>query len=393
MADGQFQYVKLPDGSYGKFDAGASDDFIKSAIQKDFPNAFPADSVANRPAYNPKVPAPPDVNSSGLGAFLTRLGSKTTNLPAGLLTGFGPGQAASQLYSDAQKVANYVKTGQQPQQSILEATGSQLGVDTQAVKEDAQNRNLGGLAAETVFPVAQVLGFGKLAEKTGVMPEKQGISPAEGVQTVKNAVNPPANEVPKYQKTLGAQLDNIKQFAKDNNITISDRASMADVMTKAADSYKQKYYSLLDKADPYGTLKPMDARLTEINATLNPAYEKGGGANIASQAAVSAETKSALTAEAAGIRQKLFTEIAQRNGIPVEEVAAARNNMGALRYLAEKTNKALNVEQYAANKAAAKPVSVDTTATGLLTRGAEKVINKIRGNPSDRATSNVFRQR
>lgn len=36
----QFQYIKLPDGSYGKFAADASDDVIKSAISKDFPSAF-----------------------------------------------------------------------------------------------------------------------------------------------------------------------------------------------------------------------------------------------------------------------------------------------------------------------------------------------------------------
>lgn len=35
-----FQYVKLPDGSYGKFSANASDDVIKQAIAKDFPSAF-----------------------------------------------------------------------------------------------------------------------------------------------------------------------------------------------------------------------------------------------------------------------------------------------------------------------------------------------------------------
>lgn len=42
MADDQFQYVKLPDGSYGKFRSDASDDVIRSAISKDFPDAFKA---------------------------------------------------------------------------------------------------------------------------------------------------------------------------------------------------------------------------------------------------------------------------------------------------------------------------------------------------------------
>jgi hypothetical protein len=38
--ESQFQYIRLPDGSYGKFRADASDDVIRSAIEKDFPGTF-----------------------------------------------------------------------------------------------------------------------------------------------------------------------------------------------------------------------------------------------------------------------------------------------------------------------------------------------------------------
>src|SRR5690349_14714086 len=40
MAEDQFQYIKLPDGSYGKFLSNASDADIQAAIKKDFPDAF-----------------------------------------------------------------------------------------------------------------------------------------------------------------------------------------------------------------------------------------------------------------------------------------------------------------------------------------------------------------
>lgn len=40
MPGPQYQYIKLPDGSYGKFNADASDAIIRSAILKDFPKAF-----------------------------------------------------------------------------------------------------------------------------------------------------------------------------------------------------------------------------------------------------------------------------------------------------------------------------------------------------------------
>lgn len=36
----QYQYVKMPDGSYGKFSANATDEQIRGQIQKDFPDAF-----------------------------------------------------------------------------------------------------------------------------------------------------------------------------------------------------------------------------------------------------------------------------------------------------------------------------------------------------------------
>lgn len=47
-----FQYVKLPDGSYGKFASDASDDVIRGAIQKDFPDAF-----KNTPQLSPEQQA------------------------------------------------------------------------------------------------------------------------------------------------------------------------------------------------------------------------------------------------------------------------------------------------------------------------------------------------
>jgi hypothetical protein len=68
MADDQFQYIKLPDGSYGKFAANASDDDIKGAISKDFPDAF---------SGQPPASASPSVNT-GMGSMALH----TPNQPA-----------------------------------------------------------------------------------------------------------------------------------------------------------------------------------------------------------------------------------------------------------------------------------------------------------------------
>lgn len=43
-----FQYVKMPDGSYGKFNAGVSDDVIRQTIIKNFPDAYKSDQLTQQ---------------------------------------------------------------------------------------------------------------------------------------------------------------------------------------------------------------------------------------------------------------------------------------------------------------------------------------------------------
>jgi hypothetical protein len=46
----QFQYIKLPDGSYGKFRADASDEQIRGAVSKDFPDVFKPKAAPQQPS-------------------------------------------------------------------------------------------------------------------------------------------------------------------------------------------------------------------------------------------------------------------------------------------------------------------------------------------------------
>lgn len=55
MAD-QFQYLKLPDGSYGKFSADASPEDMRSAVERQFPEAYTPKTGAV-PGGNTGVPA------------------------------------------------------------------------------------------------------------------------------------------------------------------------------------------------------------------------------------------------------------------------------------------------------------------------------------------------
>lgn len=55
MPQDQYQYVKLPDGSYGKFLASASDAQIRGAISKDFPSAFPKTKIPDKTTIGPST--------------------------------------------------------------------------------------------------------------------------------------------------------------------------------------------------------------------------------------------------------------------------------------------------------------------------------------------------
>lgn len=246
---------------------------------------------------------------------------------------------------------------------------------------------------------------------TGMVPEKVPLRPAQAVETIKDAVNPSPKSVPKYEEALNNQISNIEKFAQENKIAITDRESFANVAKRAGQSARDEYYGWLKPIEseritppqsyqgavlgshpqPVATLGQLDARLTEINATLNPYYEKGGGANIAAQAAVSSETRSALTAEAAQIRNTLYKEIATRQQVPVEQVAATRRTMGELRYIAEQTNLALNKEQFNVNAAKQQPINLESTLAGIAGRAVQSRVRARFGTPGDRAVGNVFK--
>jgi hypothetical protein len=89
-AQDQFQYIKLPDGSYGKFAANAGDDVIRGAIQKDFPDAF--GQQAPTPMLQKAFGANP------ISDTLSTVGSHLANMVAGPYHAFtdAPQNAAEQ---------------------------------------------------------------------------------------------------------------------------------------------------------------------------------------------------------------------------------------------------------------------------------------------------------
>src|ERR1700735_1622586 len=56
--DQQFLWVKMPDGSYGKFNAGTPDATIRATILKNFPDAYSKTPAAQPGAFQTKKGAP-----------------------------------------------------------------------------------------------------------------------------------------------------------------------------------------------------------------------------------------------------------------------------------------------------------------------------------------------
>lgn len=111
----QYQYIKLPDGSYGKFAANASDDQIKSSILKDFPDAYGKQQTAGS-RYAESLGISPNADPSELG--IQGLKDAAMGGPAiGLIRMlYGVGKDAYQGFKQAnantENVAQRYKSGQ-----------------------------------------------------------------------------------------------------------------------------------------------------------------------------------------------------------------------------------------------------------------------------------------
>lgn len=93
MAD-EYQYIKMPDGSYGKFRADISDDVIRGVIAKDFPDAF-------KNQQGTIGPAPSALRRAGNAAFTP------SHMGADILD-FHPLNALSEL---TKPIENYTQEG------------------------------------------------------------------------------------------------------------------------------------------------------------------------------------------------------------------------------------------------------------------------------------------
>jgi hypothetical protein len=223
------------------------------------------------------------------------------------------------------------------------------------------------------------------------------VSVGDAARQITDAVNPLPKQMASFQRSLGEHLDKIITFAKSNGIDLDSIEGIGKAMKGSGDWIRNHYYNDMlgpvknrqvsiagtikgysgETATPStATLGQLDARLSQVNAELDPAYSKGGRAG---EAAVKSKTE--LNAEAAGLRTQLYKGIADATGLSPEEVAKTRGSFGALDSLAEKTNMAAAKERFSANRAARAPVTVNPLSmSGNKQFIADQAVNKLRGD-------------
>lgn len=163
MADPQFQYVKLPDGSYGKFDAAASDDEIQGHIKQDFPDAF----KEQHPILDAVKDFGKGVLKSGIGTMSAADDFAQKHLPAFMTTPIG--QAPT-----AENSARAVETAKQmaTPNGTAQAIGKGIGNAAQFLIPGAAEEAGASMLAPTIGKVASKLATSALG--AGVVNKAQG---------------------------------------------------------------------------------------------------------------------------------------------------------------------------------------------------------------------------
>jgi|SRR5882757_707821 len=206
MAD-DVQYIKLPDGSYGKFAANAKDEDIQAAISKDFPDAFKqteAQQVANRPSV-PRAPLPgalqPSVKSKYLpGRAFGMQVAKGMGLDANKIAAAedNGGQLSGALETGGQMLSGVVNFAGSVLKDPFNAVNPIHGMTSnleQGIKEKSPGQVLGATST--------ILGGAEAPSK--VAAARDAITPAiaERVRTPSNALTPGTRNVARVGGFIG----------------------------------------------------------------------------------------------------------------------------------------------------------------------------------------------
>lgn len=167
----QVQYIKLPDGSYGKFAADASDATIRGAIEKDFPDAFnakpPSTPVPQGLQGGPDPEYKPFFSGDEARDELSGLGKSVTPAVAlagkllGKVPGIGQGVIDPQKVHDLEEYSKPANKG--------ETFGKVSGTIAQALPALATGGEFAGGLYDELAPLGSAFMKGPVADAAGAL--------------------------------------------------------------------------------------------------------------------------------------------------------------------------------------------------------------------------------
>ena len=210
---------------------------------------------------------------------------------------------------------------------------------------------------------AGTLGLASLLALKGKGAGRKTLDNAAASDRIVTALAPSHNpmELPILKKNVPLHLDDLKATADSAGIkvkTLDDAARVART-TADADQYRvnriEPHLGVDMDVPPaykgnrtdYGraTIADVDKRISVINDTLYPRFQKGGQGSQSAQAAIGAEQAQALLAEGSSLRWALAKKIAQITGDSPDAIYAERARYGRLNDLADSFRLAAE-EQY-----------------------------------------------
>jgi hypothetical protein len=233
------------------------------------------------------------------------------------------------------------------------------------------------------------------------------------LNNLRKVANPDVNDLHFDAKFMKHGGEAISQFEQTNGHLPQTTHELGTAFLDSAKANRELYYGKMIssvESDPLSTpngyggakltpgtasVRQLDARLTDINNTLEPKFARGGPGSQQAQAAVGAGEARALKAEAASIRAILYPYLGQRLGLTAEQVGGIRDSFGAQRHIGETILISEN-ERFA--RTAGKEMTPKGLTINPLSNTKEfvldKALNAMRSSesPADRAVREAMAQ-
>jgi len=246
------------------------------------------------------------------------------------------------------------------------------------------------------------------ADNTLLESYRPQLNPGQQANTLTRAINPIAQERPQLQENLLDHAGNVLKYARDNNISLDSPQNfvkaargageearnfyakeilgpVSDEVVPVSNLYNGKLYAATPgiSAQPKATLGSIDARLAQINKSLEPAYVQTDKGMVA----VKLGNEADLVAESQYLRQLLYSKLSQATGIAAEDIQGLRQRYGSLKNIADTTDAAITKRETSADMTAEGRSAVPLSKVAMATHAVAKVLGL---NPENIATRRIM---